>query len=103
MSRLTNKDLVYIGRMNGKTLFDKVYNKLGQIEDIEDELGCPLEVIFKALKDGIVVDNKTRWHTTVSLINVKLDNNYYFSIGDYPLYKLKDYRKTWWLTEDLGE
>ena len=53
MSRLTNKDLVYIGRINGKTLFDKVYNKLGKLEDIEDELGCPLDVVFKALKEGI--------------------------------------------------
>ena len=37
MSRLTNKDLVYIGRINGKTLFDKVYNKLGQIEDLMEK------------------------------------------------------------------
>lgn len=39
MSRLTNKDLVYIGRINGKTLFDKVYNKLGKLEDILEEYG----------------------------------------------------------------
>ena len=40
MSRLTKKDLaIYSGRMNGKTLFDKVYNKLGQIEDILEEYG----------------------------------------------------------------
>ena len=38
MSRLTYKDLAsYSGRINGKTLFDKVYNKLGQIEDILEE------------------------------------------------------------------
>ena len=38
MSRLTYKDLaIYSGRINGKTLFDKVYNKLGQIEDILEE------------------------------------------------------------------
>lgn len=39
MSRLTNKDLVCIGRINGKTLFDKVYNKLGKLEDILEEYG----------------------------------------------------------------
>lgn len=40
MSRLTYKDLaIYSGRINGKTLFDKVYNKLGQIEDILEEYG----------------------------------------------------------------
>ena len=57
MSRLTKKDLaIYSGRMNGKTLFDKVYNKLGQIEDLEDELGCSLETLFNALKNGIDMD-----------------------------------------------
>ena len=40
MSRLTKKDLaIYSGRMNGKTLFDKVYNKLGKLEDILEEYG----------------------------------------------------------------
>lgn len=40
MSRLTYKDLAsHSGIRNGKTLFDKVYNKLGQIEDILEEYG----------------------------------------------------------------
>ena len=40
MSRLTKNNLaIYSGRINGKTLFDKVYNKLGQIEDILEEYG----------------------------------------------------------------
>ena len=29
--------------------------KLGKLEDIEEELGIPLEVLFKALKNGIKV------------------------------------------------
>ena len=32
-------------------------NKLGELEDIEEELGCPLEVVFKALISGIIVEN----------------------------------------------
>lgn len=40
MSRLTNNNLaIYSGRINGKTLFDKVYNKLGKLEDIFEEYG----------------------------------------------------------------
>lgn len=30
-----------------------IKNKLGKLEDIEEELGVSLEVLFKALKDGI--------------------------------------------------
>ena len=38
MSRLTYKDLAsYSGRMNGKTLFDKVYNKLGKLETLMEK------------------------------------------------------------------
>lgn len=30
----------------------EIFDKLGKLEDIEEELGIPLEVLFKALKDG---------------------------------------------------
>ena len=30
---------------------DMIFNKLGKLEDIEEEFGCPLDAIFKALKD----------------------------------------------------
>ena len=35
---------------------EEIFNKLGKLEDIEQELGIPLEVLFKALKDGIYAD-----------------------------------------------
>ena len=31
---------------------EKVYNKLGKLEDLEEQLGCPLEVVFKVLKQN---------------------------------------------------
>lgn len=34
--------------------------KLGKLEDIEQELGIPLEVLFKALKDGIEILETTQ-------------------------------------------
>lgn len=30
-----------------------VYDKLGKLEDLEEELGCPLEVLIRALIEGI--------------------------------------------------
>ena len=35
---------------------EEIFNKLGKLEDIEEELGIPLEVLFKALKNGIKVN-----------------------------------------------
>lgn len=91
-----------------------VIDKLGQLEDLEDELGCPLEVVFKALKEGFYT--QTMHHT-------KQDNTW-LGINDLGYTKeifcmyfdenmsnietcierdLKDYGKTWWLKSDRSE
>ena len=102
MSRLTNNNLaIYSGRINGKTLFDKVYNKIGKLEDLEDELGCRLETLFNALKNGIDMDGDG------TLIKPKLyyDDVYkqwkfkvYYTPTACGFYNVKD-----WLKEDLSE
>ena len=91
-------------------------NKLGRLEDIEEELGCPLEVVFKvfkALKDGQVIvkhivglkNPKTflEAHKIAELLfdgkNYGLwiyDNGY----GDEFRVYTKDYGKTWALTKE---
>lgn len=43
----------------GRISDDMLYNKLGQLEDIEDELGIDLITLFKALKNGIWVNETT--------------------------------------------
>jgi hypothetical protein len=35
--------------------YDCCVEKLGKLEDLEEELGCPLEVVFKAIEEGIIV------------------------------------------------
>lgn len=35
---------------------DDVFIKLGQLEDLEDELGCSILDVFKALKEGIKIN-----------------------------------------------
>lgn len=98
MSRLTKKyeggDVEVIGNEY------KAIQKLGKLEDIEDELGCPLDVVFKALKDGILINNKKWWLPRVNLIYMIVDNEYVFICENYS-YKLKYYKKTWWLCSDL--
>lgn len=93
---------------NASNYYDIVV-KLGQIEDLEDELGCTLEVVFKALKDGI-------YHEFGDLLydgeNLKLHHIKKQGWGLYPIicdydeaeaFFLKDYKKTWWLSSDLEE
>lgn len=112
MSRLTYKvnDAYYV--KDPRHLYDDTWElvqELGKLEDLEDELGCPLDVVFKALKDGI-------YHEFGDLLydgeNLKLHHIKKQGWGLYPIicdydeaeaFFLKDYKKTWWLKGDLSE
>ena len=106
-NRLTKKDYIdweyrtgyyskeYVKRLNEKTL------KLGSLEDIEEELGCPLEVVFKKVKE-LAIEN---WNQ-VNCLQYDYDEKLWYIISYslwnhefYPdrQYYLKDYQKTWWL------
>lgn len=84
----------------------EIFNKLGRIEDLEEELGIPLEVLFKALKEGIIINSNGILR---NLSGIVLRYNSYFEccFFEYGMgtakVKLKDYGKTWALTkEELG-
>ena len=121
MSRLTKKGT----RMVNDFREADWYNKLANLEDLEDELGCPLEVVFKAIEDGIVIigdlkenGNMTLWldkKPLIALIGEKRNfeeprlikyNVWCFSCesGSYSgCVALEDYGKTWWLKGDRSE
>ena len=77
-------------------------NKLGRLEDIEEDLGIDLVTLFKAFENGVYykIDNEIEFGTVehfVPYMNKKLHLR--------PLYKelrlsLKDYGKTWALTKE---
>lgn len=78
----------------------QIYDKL------TEELGCPLEVVFKALKEGIYKICTYDIGTTyikpqyLSFDGKGLD----CSIGDFLDYvNVADYQKTWWLKGDRNE
>lgn len=87
----------------------KAINKLGKLEDIEEELGIDLVTLFKALKDGIYYrkENDIRKININYICKNKLGYIGY-SLGaydaDYPdiniWFLFKDYGKTWALTKD---
>ena len=103
MERLTEKaEIGYREKDNDYSIKVSI-QKLGQLEDIEQELGIPLEVLFKALKEGIYWDYKHREPEDVSfrLCYKELIVRYScFGETDYEYLELKDYGFTWALTRE---
>lgn len=90
-----------------KTKDNYSIDKLGKLEDLEEELGCPLEVVFKALKEGVKVNME---FLDIDITDDILRPRLYYS-DDFQCYglsiqswgyfvKLKDYQKTWWIKGD---
>jgi len=96
---------------------DKAIQKLGKLEDLEEQLGCPLEVLVKAIKNGIWFineDDKLEYIDEALCFNTKLNtdklvfDNYGYYCKNIEKLKgnqiyLEDYKKTWWLKEDRSE
>ena len=80
-------------------------NKLGRLEDIEEEIGCPLEVREKAIKYGIYIKNiyGEMVNVKVMLVYKNEQMGYYFRFINDGYVLLTDYKKTWWLKRDKSE
>lgn len=77
----------------------RCFEKLGQLEDIEEELGIELITLFKALKNGICTMRGFEYPTLI--IDYSKDNPLGFNFllkGQIVLFK--DYGKTWALTKE---
>lgn len=111
MSRLTKKDYKEWVYEVGTTINQKasehlnyINHKLGKLEDIEDDLGCPLDVVFKALTFGFVNSLKEKFSTKEYNITLwKTDFGWVLYIVGLGCHRLIEYKKTWWLKEDLSE
>lgn len=78
-------------------------NKLGQLEDIEYELGIDLITLFKALKNGITYKTPLgNNYAYTTLTSDRLSIEYKWKClrkGTHKFY-FKDYGKTWALTKE---
>lgn len=80
----------------------KSIDKLYAIENIEQELGIPLEILFKALKDGIYYDYEHREPGDVSFRFCYKELIVRYTCHgetDYDYLELRDYGETWALTK----
>ena len=94
------------GREEWETLAQNAINKLGRLEDIEEELGCPLEVVFKALKQGYiyVYDNHYNFDDhTKTKAKITFNNDKFYIGFARNTRRLQDYQKTWWLKGEKDE
>lgn len=83
----------------GRITDDKIYNKLGQLEDLEDKLEIDLITLFKALKDGIYYANDYSKRPRLYYSDDYKCWCFEIGLGAYVI-KLKDYGKTWALTRE---
>ena len=134
MSRLT--ELIDVDGMKIKTAKERplsnqglgeILHKLYKLEDLEDELGCPLEVVLKAiLQNHIYIqmydrDEKGKIYEPKKLVMYKQEDvclsrtknhnpdvwclSFWGGWNDLwvACAYLKDYKKTWWLTRERSE
>lgn len=89
---------------------EQIYNEL------TEELGCPLEVVFNALKDKeIIVKHTIGFPSQVNNLKTHRISGLQFNGTNFIFWlydilcssefsvELKDYRKTWWLTRERSE
>ena len=111
MERLT----LLLGKLDkevcgSKGLYSCYYNRLHNccevIDSIQEELGIPLEVLFKAFKSKIHLKKYGSFAFVVERLAMDLKDNLCFVlVSDRDAYKveqvkLKDYGKTWALTRE---
>lgn len=106
MSRITKyrsdiQDYDYIELAGG--ISQACVDKLGKLEDLEDELGCPLEIREQAFKNGFYDADGNHYFCEHYVPSLKAMHTKGVSTGNHKSFNLKDYKKTWWLKEDRSE
>lgn len=81
------------------------YEKLAQLEDIEESLGIDLTILFKALKNGVYFTSiKEIWNVefceSPKLKYFDIRDEYHLVDYDGTYAKITDYGKTWALTKE---
>ena len=108
MNRLTRKREDGLYEEIDTCMVSNCSDKLGQLENIEEELGIDLITLFKALKNGIWENdkycNKILYLKPEDFTIILKEKYIYYEWGwpgpDYFIYYFNDYGKTWALTKE---
>jgi hypothetical protein len=78
--------------------------QLGKLEDLQDELGIPLEVLFKALKEGVyIIDGCEIIHLNHTEISLHHNGVQWLWETPYGAKIFTHYKITWALTREKLE
>jgi len=82
--------------------YNAILKKLNaKYKDLEEQIGCPLDVVFKLLNQDYYYDELGHiWH--LEFINLKNGATQFGAKGNVPQ-DLKNYKKTFWLKKDKSE
>jgi hypothetical protein len=119
MKKLTKEDILSFpitsfGRSIGKQLASQVVHELLGYKQLEEQLGCPLEVAVNALLNGVYesyIDYGDNNSIKIRHRKVRGIEIYGLSVINtlccYPecdeTFEYKDYKKTWFLKKDKSE
>lgn len=102
--KIKNLNYEYNKNSKQKISNNMIFNKLGKLEDIEEEFGCPLDAIFKALKDRKLVSinaiSSEKPEITLGIYKIL---GLMFDGENYVLYIYKDNDLTYVYTKDFGK
>jgi hypothetical protein len=90
----------YIIGSDGVTSKQMCLNKLGKLEDLEEQIGCPLDVVVKALKQDYFY-TKSGKHSRLEFGTYGFEWCICYELRTQ--IRVADYKKTWWLKEDKSE
>ena len=81
---------------------EQIINKLGKLEDIEDELGINLITLFKAMKEGFIDDKANHYEPFSFSIDLESSciREACEEYGEGVVFYLSDYGKTWALDKE---
>lgn len=96
---------LYFSEEDTSAFTKKIIDKLGKLEDIEENIGISLEILFKAMENGIYYVSRTSQKEILFAKSVitnfeKYKGNYCLYIGNEIAIYFKDYGKTWALTKN---
>jgi len=85
-------------------LYDELDTKTLIIDELEEQVECPLDIVFKALTNGDYYGENADWMSWSAVdLHQNLEGDYVLYTFDEQCLFTKDYKKTWWLKEDRNE
>lgn len=78
-------------------------NKLGELEDLDEELDFQLEILGKVIKKEYVVVEDEKGELVFKLAIIKNKKIWIKWKGKECYLPIEDYKKTWWLRGDKSE